>query len=68
MRVVSVDSQELMDENGAATNAIDGNATTFWHTEWYLRTAPLPHSLRSLLLDLGSLLEFQAAFFAVAPK
>jgi fibronectin type 3 domain-containing protein len=51
MRVVSVDSQELMDENGAATNAIDGNATTFWVTEWSLRTAPLPHSL---VLDLGA--------------
>src|SRR5262245_25038065 len=34
LRVVSVDSQELVGENGAATNAIDGNPATFWHTEW----------------------------------
>src|SRR2546427_6034346 len=50
MRVVSVDSQELVGENGAATNAIDGNPATLWHTEWYQRTAPLPHTL---VLDLG---------------
>src|SRR2546428_771950 len=49
-RVVSVDSQELMGENGAATNAIDGNPATFWHTEWFQQTAPLPHTL---VLDLG---------------
>src|SRR4029453_12222905 len=50
MRVVSVDSQELIGENGAATNAIDGNPATFWHTEWSQQTAPLPHTL---VLDLG---------------
>jgi F5/8 type C domain/Domain of unknown function (DUF5060)/Fibronectin type III domain len=50
MRVVSVDSQEQVGENGAATHAIDGNATTFWHTAWSRRAAPLPHSL---VLDLG---------------
>src|SRR5262245_11669386 len=49
-RVVSVDSQELVGQNGAATNAIDGNPATFWHTEWSQRTAPLPHTL---VLDLG---------------
>src|SRR5438876_623611 len=50
-RVVSVDSQELVGENGAATNTIDGNTATFWHTEWSQQTAPLPHTL---VLDLGS--------------
>src|SRR5437879_1472195 len=50
MRIVSVDSQELVGENGAATNAIDGNPATFWHTEWSQQTAPLPHTL---VLDLG---------------
>ena len=40
MRVVSVDSQELIGQNGAATNAIDGNPATFWHTEWSQLTAP----------------------------
>jgi hypothetical protein len=37
--------------NYAATNAIDGNPATFWHTEWYQQTAPLPHTL---VLDLGA--------------
>src|SRR5215831_348097 len=50
MRVVFVDSQESVGENGAATNAIDGDATTIWHTKWFRRTAPLPHTL---VLDLG---------------
>jgi endo-alpha-N-acetylgalactosaminidase len=50
MRVMSVDSQELVGENGAATNALDGNPATIWHTEWSQRTAPLPHTL---VLDLG---------------
>src|SRR4030095_11881 len=50
MRVVSVDSQELIGENGTATNAIDGTPATFWHTEWSQQTAPLPHTL---VLDLG---------------
>ena len=50
MRVVSVDSQEPVGENGAATNAIGGNATTLSHTKWFQRTDPLPHSL---VLDLG---------------
>src|SRR6266699_6783060 len=49
-RVVSVDSEELVGENGAATNAIDGTPATFWHTEWSQQTAPLPHTL---VLDLG---------------
>ena len=26
-------------------NAIDGNANTFWHTEWDPVNAPLPHSI-----------------------
>jgi hypothetical protein len=50
MRVVSVDSQDLVGGNYAATNAIDGNPATMWHTEWAQRTAPLPHTL---VLNLG---------------
>src|SRR4029453_18170158 len=45
MRVLSVDSQDLVGGNDPATNALDGNATTMWVTEWYQRTAPLPHTL-----------------------
>jgi alpha-glucosidase len=63
MRVVSVDSQELVGENGVATNAIDGNPSTFWHSEWYQQTAPLPHTLT---LDLGG--QYQVDGFRYLPR
>ena len=63
MRVVSVDSQEQSGENGAATHAIDGNVTTRWHTEWFRRTAPLPHML---VLDLGG--PYQIDGFRYVPR
>jgi alpha-L-fucosidase len=33
-KVVSVDSEELAGENNSGANAIDGNASTIWHTRW----------------------------------
>lgn len=47
---VTADSQELDDQMAPATNAIDGNNATYWHTEWEpapnnVNDAPLPHSL-----------------------
>src|SRR2546430_157190 len=63
MRIVSVDSQELVGENGAATNAIDGNPATFWHTEWQQQTASLPNKL---VLDLGS--QYQVDGFRYLPR
>ena len=39
----TADSQELQGENGAAQNALDGNPSTFWHTQWYAASALLPH-------------------------
>src|SRR5882672_6889858 len=63
LRVVSVDSQELVGENGAATNALDSNPGTFWHTEWAQRTAPLPHTL---VLDLGA--SYQVDGFRYLPR
>jgi endo-alpha-N-acetylgalactosaminidase len=62
-RVVSVDSQELIGENGAVTNALDGKPATFWHTEWFQHTAPLPHTL---VLDLGS--QYQITGFRYLPR
>jgi large repetitive protein len=52
----TADSQELDDENVPASNAIDGNTATFWHTAWEpapddVNDAPLPHQL---VIDLGS--------------
>ena len=51
IRVVSVDSQDTAGGNYTAANALDGNPATMWHSEWFLRTPPLPHTL---VLDLGS--------------
>src|SRR5262249_35104720 len=51
MRVVFVDSQILVGGDHAATNVLDGNGATFWHTERSPRAAPLPHTL---VLDLGA--------------
>lgn len=45
------DSQETVGENGYALNAFDGNPNTFWHSQWYNSTAPLPHEIQ---LDLGT--------------
>ncbi|MEU3460415.1 discoidin domain-containing protein [Streptomyces sp. NPDC006733] len=47
----SVDSQETAKENGAATNAFDGNPTTYWHSAWSAGNAPLPHEIQ---IDLGA--------------
>src|SRR4029450_4330476 len=61
-RVGAVGSQEVAGQNGAATNALDGNSATMWHTEWYQRTAPLPHTL---VLDLGA--QYQVDGFRYLP-
>ncbi len=46
-----VDSEETSGENGAATNAIDGDNTTIWHTKWAGGTDPQPHEIQ---LGLGA--------------
>src|SRR4029450_8619624 len=63
MRVVSVDSQDTVGGNYAATNALDGNSAHFWHTEWSQQTAPLPHTL---VLDLGG--QYQVDGFRYLPR
>ena len=50
--VVSADSQETSSENAPATNAIDGDLATYWHTKWGGgAAAPLPHWFQ---IDAGS--------------
>jgi uncharacterized repeat protein (TIGR03806 family) len=51
--VHDVDSEEKVDAANAAANAIDGNPTTFWHTEYGNGGEdPMPHHLT---LDVGSI-------------
>jgi hypothetical protein len=51
MRVVSVDSEEVSQQDGRAENAIDGNNKTIWHTEWSAKSPKHPHEM---VLWLGS--------------
>ena len=46
----SVDSEEVVGENGAATNAFDGNPATIWHTQWLGGSDAPPHEI---VIDLG---------------
>ena len=48
-KVVAVDSQETAGEDNSAAKAIDGNASTFWHTAWNSDLA-LPHYIT---VDMG---------------
>ena len=51
LSVLSADSEEFSGEDGAASNAIDGDADTFWHTEWDYSEPDYPHEI---VIDLGS--------------
>jgi hypothetical protein len=43
---VSADSEEIAEENGRASNVLDGNTATIWHSAWSSTPpAPLPHQL-----------------------
>jgi hypothetical protein len=49
--VAYYDSQETSGENAPATNAINGNTTDFWHTQWSGANPPCPHEIQ---IDLGA--------------
>lgn len=52
-KVVSFDSEEPTGEgvgNGHAINAIDGNSSTYWHTQWQAAQPGLPHYI---IIDMG---------------
>lgn len=51
MSIASVDSEETEGEDGAAANLLDGDPSTFWHTEWLNQEAPYPHQVT---VDLGA--------------
>lgn len=44
--LVYCDSQELIGEDGAATNAFDGHSGTIWHTEWFRANPACPHEIQ----------------------
>ena len=52
LSIVSVASEELVSDDTAAKNAIDGLPDTFWHTEWYQTETTCPHEIVIYLGDL----------------
>ena len=48
---VSADSEELTAGSGAASNAIDGDPTTIWHTQWMTANPRPPHHF---IIDMGA--------------
>ncbi len=49
--IAGVDSEETAGEQAGAVNAIDGDASTFWHTRWQGEQTPYPHWIT---IDLGA--------------
>jgi F5/8 type C domain len=50
-KLVRADSEETSAENGRASNAFDGSASTFWHTQYTGSTPAPPHEI---VIDLGA--------------
>lgn len=57
LRVVSADSEETDGEDGRASNAIDGNPRTHWHTAWSQEAPKHPHEI---VVDAGEEIEIAA--------
>jgi hypothetical protein len=57
MSIVFADSEEVTGEDGSADNAIDGDPSTIWHTEWSAASPQHPHELD---IDLGGTYEVWA--------
>ena len=62
-QLVSVDSEELFGEDGAAVNAFDGNPDTFWHTQWADGSPTHPHEL---IIDMGA--TYSLSGFSMLPR
>jgi hypothetical protein len=45
LMVVKVDSEEIVGEDGKASNAVDGNPDTLWHTQWQDASPQHPHEI-----------------------
>jgi beta-galactosidase len=49
--IAYADSEEITGEDGSASNAINGQAADYWHTEWSTAKPAHPHRL---IIDLGA--------------
>jgi beta-galactosidase len=50
-KVIYADSEELQGDDGDSESVLDGDDSTFWHTEWCSRSPAHPHAL---VIDLGA--------------
>lgn len=60
LTVRSADSQEVAAEDGRATNVLDGNPATIWHTEWQAASPSHPHEIQ---LDLGRAMSVSCLYY-----
>ena len=51
LKLVKVDSEETAAEDGKGANAVDGDSSTFWHTQWQDASPEHPHEI---ILELGA--------------
>jgi beta-galactosidase len=63
-QVIYADSEELAGDNGTATNVIDNQPTTFWHSEWQANKPAHPHQV---VLDLGAVRELSGFRYLPRP-
>jgi galactose oxidase len=61
---VSADSQDTAGGDYAASNAVDGDTNTFWHTKFVGGVAPLPHALT---IDMRSSQQVSALTYLPRP-
>ena len=62
-KLVYVDSEETVAQDGRAINAFDGQAATFWHTEWKNSEPAHPHEIQ---IDLGA--TYELVSFSYLPR
>lgn len=62
-RIHTYSSQETSSENTPATNAIDGNLSTIWHTKYSGTAAIAPHSIE---IDMGA--SYEVSGFLATPR
>ena len=56
-KLVRADSEETSAENGRASNAFDGSASTIWHTQY---TGSMPAPPHEIVIDLGASYRLEA--------
>ena len=62
-KFISLSSEETLQEDGAAENAIDGQISNFWHSRWSKDQAKPPHYF---VIDAGS--EVEVSGFRYTPR